>query len=145
MGRPRTVGRGGDHGGKLRESGQCRKTSRMADGAIAIDTGQRISAARIVIGDLVFVFMVSQMLRGSAGFMPTVTGHRGPGELERQKNQEKNGKPASHPADVSRNLPNEKLLNAHNTTSFIGGLRAWNLPEIHASSGKFFFNSFKRR
>lgn len=47
------------------------------------------------------VVVVAEMLRGNSGLVPAVPGRRGPGELQRQHDQQQVDEDASHEASVS--------------------------------------------
>jgi hypothetical protein len=49
---------------------------------------------------------MAEVLRRSVRFVLTIAGHRRPGELERQENEQENGKPVAHAADINRVVSN---------------------------------------
>ncbi len=59
---------------------------------------------------MMLVFMMPKMLSGLTGFVLAIATDRRPGELERQKNEKKDGKPATHLVDVSRTIGGQKQM-----------------------------------
>ena len=65
----------------------------MAGDAIAVDAatqGFGIGRARLIVG-LMLVVVMTEVLRSRPGLVLAIAGHRRPGELERQKNEKKDG------------------------------------------------------
>ncbi len=75
----------------------------MTGTTIIVDAaGQFRVGNPIVVGiGLMLVLVVTEVLRCGVRFVLAIAGHRRPGELERQKNEQENGKPATHAADSS--------------------------------------------
>lgn len=62
-------------------------------------SGQRSIGDTIAIGvHLMFVLVMTDVLRCRAAFMLAIAGHCRPGKLERQEKQQEDGQPTSHGA-----------------------------------------------
>ena len=64
----------------------------MAGDAIAVDAttqGFGIRRALLIGGGLMLVVMMTEVLCSRPGLVLAIASHRGPGELERQKNEKK--------------------------------------------------------
>ena len=71
----------------------------MAGCAITIDAaaeGFSVRRADVIGVGLMLVIMMAEVLRGRPGLVLAIAGHRCPGELERQENENEDGKPAAH-------------------------------------------------
>lgn len=74
----------------------------MTGDAIAVDAttqGFGIRRALLIGSGLMLVVMMTEVLCSRSGFVLAIAGHRCPGELERQKNEDEDGKPAAHGRD----------------------------------------------
>ena len=71
----------------------------MTGDAIAVDAATQsfgIRCALLIGSGLMLVIVMAEVLRGSPGLVLAIAGHRCPGELERQENENEDGKPAAH-------------------------------------------------
>ena len=74
----------------------------MAGDAIAVDAatqGFGIGRALLIASGLMLVIVMAEVLRGGPGLVLAIAGHRRPGELEGQENEQEDGKPAAHGAN----------------------------------------------
>jgi len=70
----------------------------MTGATVRIDTAIGFGTAAVCTLDIgcVLMLVVPEMLCGRTGFMLAIDAARSPTELQRQKNQEKDGEPATH-------------------------------------------------
>ena len=71
----------------------------MTGDAIAVDAttqGFGIRRALLIGSGLMLVVMMTKVLCSRPGLVLAITGHRRPGELERQENEKEDGEPAVH-------------------------------------------------
>ena len=71
----------------------------MTGDAIAVDAttqGFGIRRALLIGSGLMLVVMMTEVLCSRPGLVLAITGHRRPGELERQENEKEDGEPAVH-------------------------------------------------
>ena len=74
----------------------------MTGDAIAVDAttqGFGIRRALMFGSGLMLVVMVAEVLRSRPSLVLAIAGHRRPGELEGQENEQEDGKPAAHGAN----------------------------------------------
>ena len=74
----------------------------MTGDAIAVDATTQsfgIRCAILIGSSLMLVVMMTEVLCRRPGLVLAIAGHRCPGELERQKNEDEDGKPAAHGRD----------------------------------------------
>lgn len=84
-------------------AGQRANAAGMASRAVPIDPAtQGFGIVRATIIGMVLMLMVSKMLGCGASFVLAISSHRRPGKLERQKNEQDDGKPAAHFEDSNR-------------------------------------------
>ena len=77
----------------------------MAGDAIAVDAATQsfgIRCALLIGSGLMLVVVMAEVLRSGPGLVLAIAGHRRPGELEWQKNEDENGKPTTHGPDCIR-------------------------------------------
>ena len=74
----------------------------MAGDAIAVDAATQsfgIRCALLIGSGLMLVIVMAEVLRSRPGLVLAIAGHRCPGELEWQKNEDEDRKPAAHGRD----------------------------------------------
>lgn len=74
----------------------------MAGDAIAVDAatqGFGIRCALLICSGLMLVLMMTEVLCSHPGLMLAIAGHCRPAKLERQENEQEDGKPAAHGAN----------------------------------------------
>ena len=94
-------------GSRLQREGRANhhrgRTAGVAGGAIRIDA-KRLDIAgighrQLIRGrSLMFVFVMPEVLRRAVGLVLAIGRYCGPAELERQQDQQQDGKPAAHGA-----------------------------------------------
>ena len=85
----------------------------MAGNTIAVDAtteGFSVRGADVIGIGLMLVVVMTEVLCSRPGLVLAIASRRRPGELERQKNEKKDGKPATHLVDVSRTIGGQKQM-----------------------------------
>ncbi|WP_175145422.1 hypothetical protein [Achromobacter ruhlandii] len=90
-----------DFGHRTAKGGQCGNTARMTDSTIIVHIGKRIFDKLLVIFSLMLVVVMTEVLCRSRFVLATGSGHN-PENLERQDNQQENGKPATYGMSINR-------------------------------------------
>lgn len=84
----------------------------MTGATVVVDTASQFAVRdTIAVGiGLMLVFVMAEVLRARVCFVLTIASHCRPGELERQENEQEDGKPAAHGRDYISDSKNGNLL-----------------------------------
>lgn len=97
------ISEGRSHQRKHCKTGQRCCATGMTNRTVTVyATSQCLGIGRIGTIGMVLVFMMADMLRGRAGLVLAIASDRRPGKLERQKNEQEDGKPATHDGHCNR-------------------------------------------
>lgn len=75
----------------------------MTGAAVVVDSACQLGVRNTIVAgiSLMFVFVMAEVLGCGVRFVLAIAGYCRPGELERQKNEQEDGKPTAHTVNSS--------------------------------------------